>query len=207
MRDDDASDDATEGTASPCDDTECINTEGSYRLRVRARASSSRMGLVWISTNARVPPAIPVERMASVSTPKARTYASATKVRASMTRCACRRIRAIRVPCGVGSCSVKPTTATGATVLPAIAMTVAPASTSNECDVDTDPCGVGSCQNEAGTYACTCPGGYEFDGSTCVDADSCADQQSVWRRNVSGRRRRLQLRLCIWIWLRRRNLC
>lgn len=37
-----------------------------------------------------------------------------------------------------------------------------------------DPCGVGTCENDAGDYLCSCPVGYIDDGTTCVDADECA---------------------------------
>ncbi|MFT5353995.1 MAG: MYXO-CTERM domain-containing protein [Polyangiales bacterium] len=42
----------------------------------------------------------------------------------------------------------------------------------NECS-GSNPCGLGSCQNLAGSYNCMCPSGYAFNGTTCVDINEC----------------------------------
>ena len=34
----------------------------------------------------------------------------------------------------------------------------------------------GNCLNETPGYKCNCHRGYEFDGTTCIDANECLDQ-------------------------------
>ena len=43
----------------------------------------------------------------------------------------------------------------------------------NECVSTPGICGVGACSNNAGGYTCTCPSGYNFDGTTCRDINEC----------------------------------
>ena len=43
----------------------------------------------------------------------------------------------------------------------------------NECTEMAGICGVGTCRNSAGSYACTCPSGYVFAGGTCQDVNEC----------------------------------
>ena len=38
----------------------------------------------------------------------------------------------------------------------------------DECADDPDMCGGGTCDNLPGSYSCTCPPGYLFDGTTCA---------------------------------------
>jgi len=35
----------------------------------------------------------------------------------------------------------------------------------------------GDCINEEGSYTCTCPPGYEYDGTTCTDVNECTQQE------------------------------
>ena len=44
----------------------------------------------------------------------------------------------------------------------------------DECDLDTDDCGVGAtCVNTVGGFDCTCEPGFELAGADCVDTDEC----------------------------------
>lgn len=43
----------------------------------------------------------------------------------------------------------------------------------NECTRTPGVCGVGTCTDSAGSYSCACPGGYLFDGTTCVVTNAC----------------------------------
>ncbi len=55
----------------------------------------------------------------------------------------------------------------------------------DECTATPGPCGAGTCLNEAGTYSCTCPAGYQDDGSTCVDVNECATGAAGCHANAS----------------------
>ena len=50
----------------------------------------------------------------------------------------------------------------------------------DECSKDSAPCGpLGTCQNTAGGFQCSCPRGYEPDSSrkSCQDLDECGDEE------------------------------
>lgn len=43
----------------------------------------------------------------------------------------------------------------------------------DECRSGPNPCGVGTCGNTPGSYTCSCPTGYAFNGVTCADVNEC----------------------------------
>jgi hypothetical protein len=43
----------------------------------------------------------------------------------------------------------------------------------NECTSQPGPCLIGTCNNTQGDYTCTCPSGYSFNGTACVNINEC----------------------------------
>ena len=50
--------------------------------------------------------------------------------------------------------------------------------TLDECNEESNPCGLGECINESGGYQCLCPKGYQFEQSVCKDINECEQDKT-----------------------------
>jgi hypothetical protein len=49
----------------------------------------------------------------------------------------------------------------------------------NECTANPTLCGAGTCNNTPGSYNCSCPTGYTFNGTTCADVNECTANPTI----------------------------